>query len=204
MKHLFLAAAAALSSPRPPPPRRSSPPTACSTSTTGRYVDHPAILIGDDGQIQQIGSARLDAVAGGHEAYRPSRRDSAPRPHRHARPSDQPRRDRRLPGPQIYRQLLAGGRRRQCRERRSTPASPPSATSARATSTMSRLQQAIDGGWIEGPRIVPATYALGATGGHCDDTRPAALLTTRRGRRSSTARRRRARRSAGSTNMAPK
>ena len=32
------------------------------------------------------------------------------------------------------------------------------------------LKEAIDGGWIEGPRIVPATYALGATGGHCDDT----------------------------------
>jgi imidazolonepropionase-like amidohydrolase len=32
------------------------------------------------------------------------------------------------------------------------------------------LQEAIDGGWIEGPRIVPATYLLGATGGHCDDT----------------------------------
>jgi imidazolonepropionase-like amidohydrolase len=32
------------------------------------------------------------------------------------------------------------------------------------------LMQAIDGGWIQGPRIVPATYAIGATGGHCDDT----------------------------------
>ena len=32
------------------------------------------------------------------------------------------------------------------------------------------LQQAIDGGWIQGPRIVPASYAIGATGGHCDDT----------------------------------
>jgi imidazolonepropionase-like amidohydrolase len=32
------------------------------------------------------------------------------------------------------------------------------------------LQQAVDGGWIQGPRIVPATYAIGATGGHCDDT----------------------------------
>jgi len=31
------------------------------------------------------------------------------------------------------------------------------------------LKQAIDGGWIAGPRIVPATYAIGATGGHCDD-----------------------------------
>lgn len=31
------------------------------------------------------------------------------------------------------------------------------------------LMQAIDGGWIAGPRIVPAGYAIGATGGHCDD-----------------------------------
>ncbi|MDT7933996.1 MAG: amidohydrolase family protein [Sphingomonadaceae bacterium] len=32
------------------------------------------------------------------------------------------------------------------------------------------LKQAIEGGFIPGPRIVPATYALGSTGGHCDDT----------------------------------
>jgi imidazolonepropionase-like amidohydrolase len=31
-------------------------------------------------------------------------------------------------------------------------------------------KQAIDEGLIEGPRIVPAAYALGATGGHCDQT----------------------------------
>jgi imidazolonepropionase-like amidohydrolase len=32
------------------------------------------------------------------------------------------------------------------------------------------LKQAIDGGFIEGPRIVPAAYAIGSTGGHCDST----------------------------------
>jgi imidazolonepropionase-like amidohydrolase len=32
------------------------------------------------------------------------------------------------------------------------------------------LKQAIQQGYIPGPRIVPATYAIGATGGHCDDT----------------------------------
>jgi imidazolonepropionase-like amidohydrolase len=32
------------------------------------------------------------------------------------------------------------------------------------------LKQAIDGGYAVGPRIVPAGYALGATGGHCDST----------------------------------
>jgi hypothetical protein len=32
------------------------------------------------------------------------------------------------------------------------------------------LKQAIDAGYATGPRIVPAGYALGATGGHCDST----------------------------------
>jgi imidazolonepropionase-like amidohydrolase len=32
------------------------------------------------------------------------------------------------------------------------------------------LKQGIEGGYIPGPRIVPATYAIGATGGHCDTT----------------------------------
>src|SRR3954470_21338927 len=33
--------------------------------TNGRYVDHPAILIGDDGKIQQVGSAgSVQAPAG--------------------------------------------------------------------------------------------------------------------------------------------
>ena len=32
------------------------------------------------------------------------------------------------------------------------------------------LKQGIEKGYIEGPRIVPATYAIGSTGGHCDST----------------------------------
>ena len=32
------------------------------------------------------------------------------------------------------------------------------------------LKQGIEHGYIPGPRIVPATYAIGATGGHCDVT----------------------------------
>src|SRR5207237_181790 len=31
------------------------------------------------------------------------------------------------------------------------------------------LREAIDGGWLEGPRLVTRGYAVGATGGHCDD-----------------------------------
>jgi len=32
------------------------------------------------------------------------------------------------------------------------------------------LKQGIEQGYVPGPRIVPATYAIGATGGHCDHT----------------------------------
>lgn len=32
------------------------------------------------------------------------------------------------------------------------------------------VDQAIEEGWIEGPRIVGAAHSLGATGGHCDET----------------------------------
>jgi imidazolonepropionase-like amidohydrolase len=32
------------------------------------------------------------------------------------------------------------------------------------------IDQAIEDGWVPGPRIVNAGYALGATGGHCDET----------------------------------
>lgn len=32
------------------------------------------------------------------------------------------------------------------------------------------LMRAVERGWIEGPRIVPAGHSLGITGGHCDET----------------------------------
>jgi imidazolonepropionase-like amidohydrolase len=40
------------------------------------------------------------------------------------------------------------------------------------------LKQAIEHGYIPGPRIVPATYAIGATGGHCDYTEFPPSITT--------------------------
>jgi imidazolonepropionase-like amidohydrolase len=40
------------------------------------------------------------------------------------------------------------------------------------------LKQGIEHGYIQGPRIVPATYAIGATGGHCDYTEfPPSIVT---------------------------
>ncbi|HEY2685733.1 MAG TPA: amidohydrolase family protein [Steroidobacteraceae bacterium] len=41
------------------------------------------------------------------------------------------------------------------------------------------IKQGIEHGIITGPRIVPATYAIGATGGHCDNTSlPPSITTT--------------------------
>jgi imidazolonepropionase-like amidohydrolase len=40
------------------------------------------------------------------------------------------------------------------------------------------IKQAIERGVIPGPRIVPATYAIGATGGHCDNTSLPPSVTT--------------------------
>jgi imidazolonepropionase-like amidohydrolase len=42
------------------------------------------------------------------------------------------------------------------------------------------IKQAIEQGIVSGPRIVPATYAIGATGGHCDSTEfpPSITATT--------------------------
>lgn len=44
------------------------------------------------------------------------------------------------------------------------------------------LKQGIEAGYARGPRIIPAGYALGATGGHCDDNRfPPNIIVDRSG-----------------------
>src|SRR5262245_1979719 len=40
------------------------------------------------------------------------------------------------------------------------------------------LKQGIEQGYISGPRIVPATYAIGSTGGHCDNNQFPPSITT--------------------------
>ena len=40
------------------------------------------------------------------------------------------------------------------------------------------IKQAIEAGFVTGPRIVPATYAIGATGGHCDATQYPPSIST--------------------------
>lgn len=137
--------------------------------TTGRYLDHPAILIGDDGKIQQIGSlASMQLPAGAAHIDLPG--------------------ETLLPGlidMHVHMNSLAeigGYEGLKYTDSFWAAIGPYNArkdidagfTTVRNVGSGDfddvGLKQAIDGGWIVGPRIIPATYLLGATGGHCDDT----------------------------------
>jgi imidazolonepropionase-like amidohydrolase len=136
---------------------------------TGQYVANPAILIGDDGHVQQIGNlASMQLPAGTKHINLPG--------------------ETLLPGlidMHVHMNSLAeiGG----YQGLKYTDAFWASIGPANARKTLDAgfttvrnvgspdfadvgLKQAIDGGWVVGPRIVPASYLLGATGGHCDDT----------------------------------
>jgi imidazolonepropionase-like amidohydrolase len=137
--------------------------------TNGKYVDHPAIVIGDDGKIQQIGNlASLQLPAGARHI------DLAG--------------ETLLPGlidMHVHMNSLAeigGYQGLKYTDSFWAAIGPYNAkkdldagfTTVRNVGSGDfddvGLKEAIDGGWIVGPRIVPATYLLGATGGHCDDT----------------------------------
>ena len=137
--------------------------------TTGRYVDHPAILIGDDGHIQQVGQlASMQLPAGVKHIDLPG--------------------ETLLPGlidMHVHMNSLAevgGYEGLKYTDSFWAAIGPYNARKdLEAGFTTVRnvgsgdfddvgLMEAIDGGWIVGPRIIPATYLLGATGGHCDDT----------------------------------
>ncbi|MFL6793758.1 MAG: amidohydrolase family protein, partial [Sphingomicrobium sp.] len=169
MKHFLLSAAAALF---------LAVPAAASTVvtadrmldvSTGRYVDHPAILIGDDGRIQQVGSlASMQLPAGVRHIDLPG--------------------ETLLPGlidMHVHLTSLAeigGYQGLKYTDNFWTAVGVANAkktldagfTTVRNVGSSNfddvALEQAIDGGWLPGPRIVPATYAIGATGGHCDDS----------------------------------
>jgi imidazolonepropionase-like amidohydrolase len=169
MKRFLMAAAAALS--LGTPLRAATVVTAdrMLDVTTGHYVDHPAILVGDDGRIRQVGNiASMQLPAGTKHIDLPG--------------------ETLLPGlidMHVHLNSLAeiGG----YQGLKYTDAFWASVGPYNALKTIDAgftsvrnvgspdfddvgLQQAIDGGWVVGPRIVPATYLLGATGGHCDDT----------------------------------
>jgi len=135
---------------------------------TGRYVANPAILIGDDGRIQQVGNLAAIQVPAGTktislpgETLLPGLIDM----HTHLGPADIGG-YRFLEYTDRFWPIVAVGTARQMLD--------AGFTTIRVVGsegwTDVGLKQAIEAGYAVGPRIVPAGHALGATGGHCDDT----------------------------------
>ncbi|MFL6757210.1 MAG: amidohydrolase family protein [Sphingomicrobium sp.] len=135
---------------------------------TGKYVEHPAIFIGDDGRITSIGDAQT--VRWGAEIKHVDLAGKTLVPglidmHTHLGPANIGG-YRYLEYTDSFWSVAAVGSARDMLD--------GGFTTMRVVGTSNwtdvGLKQAIEAGYVIGPRIVPAGYALGATGGHCDDT----------------------------------
>ena len=136
---------------------------------TGRYVDGPAIFIGDDGRIQSIVNAATVQIPAGTRHIDLAGRTLLPGlidMHVHLDSPADIGGYRGLEFTDSFWQATAVGNARAMLD--------AGFTTVRNVGSGNRndvgLKQAIDNGYAVGPRIVPAGYALGATGGHCDST----------------------------------
>jgi len=136
---------------------------------TGKYVDHPAIFIGDDGRITNIGDART--VRWGAQVKHVDLSGKTLLPglidmHVHLDGPADIGGYRGLEYTDSFWGMTAVGNARAMLH--------AGFTTVRNVGSGNRndigLMQAIRDGYAVGPRIIPAGYALGATGGHCDST----------------------------------
>ena len=136
---------------------------------TGKYVEHPAIFIGDDGRITNIADART--VRWGANVRHVDLAGKTLVPglidmHVHLDGPADIGGYRGLEFTDSFWQAASVGLARQMLD--------SGFTTVRNVGSLAwndvGLKQAIDEGYAVGPRIVPAGHALGATGGHCDQT----------------------------------
>lgn len=137
--------------------------------TTGRYVESPAIFIGDDGRIQSIANAATVQIPAGTTRIDLPGRTLLPGlidMHVHLDSPADIGGYRGLEFTDSFWAATAVGNAKAMLD--------AGFTTVRNVGSGNRndvgLKQAIDNGYAVGPRIVPAGYALGATGGHCDST----------------------------------
>ena len=137
--------------------------------STGRYVDSPAIFVDDNGRITSIADART--VRWGAEVKHVDLSGRTLLPglidmHVHL---DSPADIGGYRGLEFTDSFWA-----MTAVANSKAMLDAGFTTVRNVGSQDRndvgLKQAIDNGYVDGPRIVPAGYALGATGGHCDET----------------------------------
>jgi imidazolonepropionase-like amidohydrolase len=136
---------------------------------TGKMVDNPAIFVGEDGRITSIADART--VKWGSDVKHIDLGDRTLLPglidmHVHLDGPADIGGYRGLEFTDSFWGMTAVGNARAMLD--------AGFTTVRNVGSGNRndvgLKQAIDNGYAVGPRIVPAGYAIGATGGHCDST----------------------------------
>lgn len=135
---------------------------------SGRYVENPAILVGDDGRIQAIGNLAAMTLPQGirhidlqGQTLLPGLIDM----HVHLGGTEKVRGYRELEFTDTF--FLVNG---VPNAKRLLDSGFTTVRSVGAESHLDvALRQAVELGTIEGPRIVAATSPIGATGGHCDE-----------------------------------
>lgn len=135
----------------------------------GSYVDQPAIFVNEDGRISRIADRRTVRIAGEVETIDLSGKTLVPGlidMHVHLDGPADIGGYRGLEFTDSFFAMTAVGNARAMLD--------AGFTTVRNVGSSNRndigLKQAIANGYAIGPRIVPAGYALGATGGHCDST----------------------------------
>lgn len=135
---------------------------------SGRYVANPAILIGDDGKIQMIGNLAAMQVPAGTKTVNLAGMTLLPGlidMHTHLGPADIAG-YRFLEYTDSFWPIVATASARDMLDGGFTTMRVVGSSDWEDVG----LKQAIDAGYVVGPRIIGAGHALGATGGHCDDT----------------------------------
>ncbi len=169
-KRLLLAAAAALSFAAPAQAEQVVVTADRMLDVlTGRYVEGPAIFIGNDGRIQSIGSLAALQVPAGTRHINLAGKTLLPGlidMHVHLDSPADIGGYRGLEFTDSFWQATAVGNAKAMLD--------AGFTTVRNVGSSNRndvgLKQAIENGYAIGPRIVPAGFALGATGGHRDST----------------------------------
>ena len=136
---------------------------------TGRYVEHPAIFVGEDGRIRSIADARtvrwtaeVEHVDLPGKTLVPGLIDM----HVHL---DSPADIGGYRGLEFTDSFFAVAAVANARAMLDAGFTTVRNVGAQNWNDIG-LMQAIDAGYVVGPRIVGAGYTLGATGGHCDQT----------------------------------
>src|SRR5688500_18942494 len=170
MKHMLLAAAAAVSFAAPAQAEQVVVTADRMLDVlTGRYVEGPAIFIGNDGRIQSIGSLAALQVPAGTRHINLAGKTLLPGlidMHVHLDSPADIGGYRGLEFTDSFWQATAVGNAKAMLDAGFTTVRNVGSADWNDVG----LKQAIDEGYAVGPRIVPAGHALSATGGHCDQT----------------------------------